>query len=234
MMFTYPIAHLGGAGVIPSTLLDGLLSWFELNEESGVRADSHGSISLTDNNTTGFAAGKQGNASLHVEANNEYLSNSDTGYDHSIPIASGSYWSRYSSLPNTAPRAWSARRGSEGTEVYVLASDSKQYLVWSGASTLAGDLRTINTWEFTYWYVDTTNDNGGIQLNNNAIIENIGGFVDPSPPLDQILRIGQTAGTTANRGWNGEIDLVNMYNRVLTSDEVTALYNGGAGLAYPG
>ena len=34
-----------------------------------------------------------------------------------------------------------------------------------------------------------------------------------------------------NRQWNGQIDDLGLWNRVLTADEVTALYKGGTGLA---
>lgn len=37
----------------------------------------------------------------------------------------------------------------------------------------------------------------------------------------------------ANRHMNGDIDEIGIWSRIITSGEVTSLYNSGAGLAYP-
>jgi hypothetical protein len=58
----------------PSTLLTGIVSSWPVNEESGTRYDVVGANHLTDNNTVGYAAGKNGNAASFVAANSEYLS----------------------------------------------------------------------------------------------------------------------------------------------------------------
>ena len=44
------------------------------------------------------------------------------------------------------------------------------------------------------------------------------------------LYLGETLG--GDRDWNGLIDQVLIYNRVLTAEEVSALYNSGNGLSY--
>jgi len=56
-----------------STLLDGLVSWWDLDEESGIRYDSVGSNDLTDNNTVGYDNGKIVNAASFVATNGERL-----------------------------------------------------------------------------------------------------------------------------------------------------------------
>jgi hypothetical protein len=65
------------SGSAASPLLTSLISYWNLNEESGTRADSVTATAnnLTDNNTVTFVAdGKQGNAANFVSANNESLS----------------------------------------------------------------------------------------------------------------------------------------------------------------
>ena len=51
-----------------------IIAWWTLDETSGSRSDSHGTATLSDNNTVGYATGKQSNAASFVEANTEYLS----------------------------------------------------------------------------------------------------------------------------------------------------------------
>lgn len=60
-----------------ATLSTSLVSYWELEEVSGTRVDSHGSNDLTDNNTVGQATGLQGNAADFDDTNSEYLSGGD-------------------------------------------------------------------------------------------------------------------------------------------------------------
>jgi hypothetical protein len=60
-----------------STLATGLVSYWELEEVSGTRVDSHGSNDLTDNNTVGSGTGIQGNCANLEKSNTEDLSISD-------------------------------------------------------------------------------------------------------------------------------------------------------------
>ena len=63
-----------------STLTDGLVSYWPLNEASGTRSDSHSnSLDLTDNNTVGQGTGNvYANAADFEENNSEWLSRAST------------------------------------------------------------------------------------------------------------------------------------------------------------
>ena len=68
-----------GGGAYTGTLLNGLVSWWDLDEASGTRFDSHTANDvndLTDNNTVTQATGKVGNAAQFTAANLEHLSKS--------------------------------------------------------------------------------------------------------------------------------------------------------------
>lgn len=56
-----------------SSLLDGLTHWWDLDEESGTRYDSHGTKHLTDRNTVGSVVVGSGRAASFVAANDEQL-----------------------------------------------------------------------------------------------------------------------------------------------------------------
>jgi hypothetical protein len=47
------------------------------------------------------------------------------------------------------------------------------------------------------------------------------------------IAVGSNSCTTANRGFDGLIDEVGIWNRSLTSDEINQLYNNGNGKSYP-
>ena len=53
---------------------DDLISWWSMDEESGERADSHGTMTLTDNATVLYDTGKVGNAADFEAGTSEYLS----------------------------------------------------------------------------------------------------------------------------------------------------------------
>ena len=85
---------------LPAGLLTDLVSWWELDEVSGVRYDSHGSNDLTDNNTVGSAnSGPRGTVARFVKANSEYLRSDAFSQDLSAGWTA-STWVRESSLPS--------------------------------------------------------------------------------------------------------------------------------------
>ena len=61
-----------------ANLSTSLVSYWELEESSGTRVDSHGSDDMTDNNTVTSTTGKQGNAAVFVAANTEFLDSADS------------------------------------------------------------------------------------------------------------------------------------------------------------
>ena len=72
-----------GTGSSPlTTLRDGLIGYWDFDESSGNRAAAFqaGSLTWTDNNTVGSAAGKIGNAASLVKANSEDLSIADNAF----------------------------------------------------------------------------------------------------------------------------------------------------------
>src|SRR4051812_50060322 len=62
-----------------AALLNALIAHWRLEEASGVRADSHAGLDLSDINTVGQAAGKLGNAASFVAGNEEILPAADQG-----------------------------------------------------------------------------------------------------------------------------------------------------------
>src|SRR3972149_4825629 len=62
-----------GGGDAAGGIKTSLISFWELEEASGTRTDSHGANNLTDNNTVTQAVGKVGNAAQFTAANSEWL-----------------------------------------------------------------------------------------------------------------------------------------------------------------
>jgi hypothetical protein len=207
------------AGASGSTLLDGLVSWWDLDEESGVRADAVGSNDLTDNNTVGFAAGKIGNA-----ASAESLSFAcGTTLDGTITI---SIWVKLAK-PGTDEGFLSiGDTPLDGTPMLILQQRTNEIIrAYHGSGYSTGIAMSDNEWHHVVWTFDSATN--AYQL----IVDD--GASSTSGTIAQSNSNGSNnfyIGAGFNGYADGELDLAGVWSRVLTSDEITELYNLGASI----
>jgi hypothetical protein len=222
------------------SLLDGLISHWKLDEASGNALDAHGSNHLTDTNTVGTAAGKIGNARAFNLANNEYFTISDNaelsltgdltiaGWVRcdDVSLSSDQHWLSKWDF-GTAQRSYMLRHGgsTKRFEFYVSSNGVSS----TGVAANNFGAPSNGVWCFVVAWHDATNDQIGICVNNGTpnTVSHSTGIFDGNAPF----RIG-TLGTAGTYHWHGLLDEISIWSRVLTSDERTALYNSGNGLAY--
>lgn len=217
--------------------LTSLVSHWKLDEASGDALDAHGSHNLTDTNTVGSAAGKIGNARDFEDANSEYFVIADhADFSAGSSDFTVTAWVKAESLPGENKRILCKINNAVTLLEYDLfywgASSTKfaWYIKGSGDFLVDSVVPSTGTWYFVVaWYNATTHEQG-IQVNNGTASTGtvIGSPSDTAAPFC----IGSVDGL-ATTFWDGLIDEVNFWRRLLTDDEKTALYNGGAGLAYP-
>lgn len=217
-------------------LIDNLISYWKLDEASGARYDSHGSNDLTDNNTVVSATGKIGTAADFEATNSEYLSITDNA-----SISTGdidftfSCWVYAESLVNYPIIL---RKGSDVNDnvEYVLYYDTVNNALKFGVSGSAsyqevssGSALSTGTWYFIVCHHDSVNNQLAISVNNGTLqtVSRTQGVDDGTFPFTIGASVGQSL------YWDGLIDEVGFWKRVLTSQERTLLYNQGRGLAYP-
>lgn len=81
-----------------------------------------------------------------------------------------------------------------------------------------------STWYHGVMYHDGSGTNKlYIKLNNNYLYSSVTGL-SGNLVLNDLIKIG-TDDNLSGRYFNGKIDDIRVYNRILTSDEITALYN---------
>ena len=222
-----------------SSLLDDLISYWKLDEAAGVaRVDSAGSgNTLTDHNTVTTPAGIiEGSAGFN--GTTQYLSvastvSLETG-DISYAFSAWLYPTDVSSLRTVMSK------GEAGTSVeYVFYIDSADGMlhcqVWNdppAANDQAISLAPIplNTW--THMVFMRNKAAVEVQLYINGVVQD-----------NNAITIAPTAHSgdfnlsrymfTGDRFFAGRIDEVGFWKRVLTTDEIAELYNGGTGLSYP-
>jgi len=130
------------------------------------------------------------------------------------------------------PMLWSSGDGTPYARLYNNAGTSLVLDYWDGSvNSFVIYSITLNT---SQWYMitsimDRTNDRGLLYLDG----EEVGNF--------SIATLGAlTTGRDFKLGqrnsvgyFNGQMDEVGTWNKALTSDEISNLYNGGDGLQYP-
>jgi hypothetical protein len=218
-----------------STLLNDLEAYWKLDETASTRFDSTAnSNDLTDNNTVGSTTGKIGNAASFVETNNEFLS---IASNTDLQLNSGSWTiSFWLKTPTIAGTQTFLSKWSNAKREYIIYSASGRVTVAIGNGSAAaasfqtnGPNHSDDIWNFVVVWYDAVASKSYIQLDNGSIAEHTV-TITPGNNNNE-FRIG---GDVDNGGrFDGELDEVGLWSRVLTAAERIALWNSGGGLTYP-
>jgi hypothetical protein len=223
---------LHSASGAASSLLNDLVAYWKLDEASGIRSDSHGTNHLTDNNTVGSTAGKLGNAAAFVAANSEYLSCDTASLNPGTSDFTIAVWFRTTS---TTYKSIAGVYSGSSAAGCVLAADNGQVYSFfrdasghGGFSSVTGTGYNDGNWHL---YVAEFDRDGYFTpyIDNVALTgTSIATVGDVSPA--GIFAIG--ARSSSNH-WDGDLDEVAIWKRLLSPEERTHLWNSGAGLTYP-
>jgi len=226
-------------------LLTSLISYWALDEASGQRNDAHAGNNLTDNNTVASAAGKISNAGdFELSVGVESLSRSDnadlsTGdIDFSLSV-----WVNAESFDGANPHLIAKINDDASVLEYQLfyhnATTRYRWIVFGAGPVAVGDVSANNfgapgtgTWHHVVAWHDAANNLVGISVNDGTAdtAATTGAPADTSANFT----LGMISpGFGASGQWDGLIDEVGFWKKVLTSQERTDLYNSGNGLAYP-
>lgn len=226
-------------------LTDDLAAYWPLDEASGDAVDAHAANDLTDNNTVGSAAGKVDGARDFEAGNSEYFSRADNA-----DLSTGDI--------DFTIQAW-VQLESKGEDRIVVAKwdttmDNFEYILFFDADsdrfvffvnsngTVGGTFGSVTannlgapstgTWYLIHCWHDSVNNQLGIAANAGSAdtaAYSAGVFNGAS---NFVLGRNDNTGSPVNY-WDGLIDEVGLWKRVLSGDERAELYNGGSGLAYP-
>lgn len=217
-------------------LTDNLVSYWKLDASSGNESDSHGSNTLTEIGTAGSTSGKLNGGRVVDGAfpTLDGFSLSDNsafdGTDRAFTLAlwinatslSGEGWflSKWGSLANREFRLYTT-----GTTLVFTIGDSSV----STTSVNWGSALSTGTWyHVCCWHDPSANEIG--------VVVNAGTPVTASWSTgiqDGAAAFEVGCNTTDGNNWQGTLDELGLWSRVLTSQERTDLYNSGNGLAYP-
>lgn len=213
-----------------ATLSTSLVSYWKLDETSGNRADSHGSNTLSDNNTVLYGTGKINNAGDFERATTEYLSKTSA---IGVPTTTGSRSiSAWINLESDTPAdAYNAilDYGAEGVnQEYGLILTQISGVKGIGMDKY-GALLTVNwTPSLSTWYhVISTYDGTNIKIYINGVyLGSVAGGTINTTNTNPLL-IGARSTTPPTQHFDGLIDETALYSKALTVAEVRALYGYG-------
>lgn len=237
--------------VSPITLKTGLISVWEFDEPSGAVAyDSHNSNHLTINSATINQTGKINKCYLYNASTNQLTlaANLATPFENlsSISVSAWVYptyaddYDQYRMIVSKMKSTWTSpyyefhlRARLGGYQVY-------EFVVGTVNNTFGGRSTTVNSYVAGGGWVHlvgTYTPDGVCNIYRNGELNNAGGsniagggnIYNVSSPLN----IGDDDDKYANfLNWGGNIDQIAIWNVALTQNQITDLYNGGAGLAY--
>lgn len=217
-----------------------LVAWYTLDETSGTRADSHsGGYTLTDNNTVLYNTGKVSNAAAFVATNSEFLSyeGAAAAFDMTSDFTVAA-WVNPATVPALASICTKSRNAAANTDWLLRvdgAGTGKPEFYTTNGSTYYGAQwgsgLSTSTWAFVVGWFSSADNKVYVQVDNGTPIST---NTTGAPPGDANTKmiIGAQDSAAARRPWDGLIDEVAIYSRVLTADERTFLYNSGNGRTY--
>lgn len=223
-------------------LTDNLISYWKLDETTGDRVDSvvASGNDLSVVNTVGYGTGIISNAAS-FDATNQQRLKIDDGDQTGLDITgdhSYSFWINMASVPTYFAIAGKDDGYTSGYELmqasgllYInFASAPATYAQWNATALEAGD---IGDWVHIVVTVDVSSATGGIIYKNGSPLSMSAKGGTATSVIGNTVEFHLGGRAENARTINGLLDEVGFWSRVLTSDEVTELYNSGAGLTYP-
>lgn len=233
---------LGCGGVLDSSIANGLLAHWRLDEASGTRYDSVGTNHLTSNNGVTSGSGILGNAAAFNYASMQYLSCSSNAVlqkgDVSFSFAAWVYMTQKTHFHFIVAKDGLASGQREYLAYYDKDIDRYCAFVFRptdvGISVAANNFGSpaLNQWHFIYVEHNASADTLTIRVNDGTPdTVSTGGALQTASNAE--FQIGGDARFPTQYHMAGRIDSVSLWGRILTSDEQAALYNAGVGLEYP-
>lgn len=206
-----------------------LVSYYKLEETTGVVVDSLGTNNGTNNGATRGVTGKINNAFNFVSSGSDNVQISDDNSLNPSDEISVSVWFKPDSLGQSS---YLVSKYFDGTtrdwEILLQNNDKAIFRISIGNSHQT--LLSSNTASGTGWHHLVGTYNGSYQC---TYLDNVGTCTVKTGSMDNSnadVFIG--ANNDIPTYTDGIIDEIGIWNRTLSSDEITQLYNGGSGISY--
>lgn len=216
-------------------LTDNIVSYWKCDESSGNLADSAGSNTLTNVNTTGFTTGIINNGINLVAASSRYFEKTSSGAAglSGMTDLTISFWFKPAANVTSEQEFVTVYSSGAGQRSYRFYADNGTLNFQNSADgtnsspSLVSQTLSSGTW----YYIALTKSGTTATYYVNASSLGTGVAAASQFSSTDPFRVGTrvAAGDFAN----GVLDEIGIWSRALSGAEITSLYNGGAGLQYP-
>lgn len=222
----------------PSTLLNGLVSWWEFKEMFGPRFESLGATmnAAENNGQINSASGVGGSiAANFVASDSRYLRIANNA---ALSVGNRSFtlssWIYITSLQSTNPTWWARFVGNSSNAEYLFDYDTSYNprLVLYGSSvgvvTATNTTLAAGSWYHILGWRDVPSNLAGISVNRIETTATYSSTITSrSIPTDFGFLDG------VGRYFDGRMQRIGFWNRILTQSEKDELYLNGASNNYP-
>lgn len=219
-------------------LTDNLVAYWSLDEASGNATDQIGSFTLTDTNTVGSATGVVSNCRLFNGTDEQF---EKTGTTPPLNGSNGpftiSFWFKTVSTSQSNKYLYSATSAdglNQTSIIYEYVNDKVEFYSanYTGTDPRTGSGITISdtSWHHIVYRKDNTGSSEWAYFldNTKTVISAGRNFTLPSLPTR--IYMGSAGGVAY---CNCNLDEFGIWTRSLSDSEISQLYGGGSGFAYP-
>ena len=223
------IADLAAVWVVPSINVDGLVAYWGFD---GDLSDSVGSLDGTAQGPVGFVDGQAGfGQAISLDGTGFVeIMDSATALDFAGGSLSISGWFTVGSFD----KSWQAliAKGEQSAYRVARRGGGAAVAYAGGVGEGADDAPAVDDggWHHFVAISDADAAAYGTALYIDGVMYGVQATAPALEAETTNLYIGENP-EALNRQWIGSIDDIGLWNRVLSADEVSALYNGGAGTA---
>jgi len=218
-----------------SSITNGLVAYWNFNAKN--YKDSVGTFDGTENgaNPIAFVDGKTGfGQAIQLDGADQFveITGRDANYDpDQLAFEGGSVSIAGWFTVGTFDKSWQALIAKgEGSNWRVARNSANPSMSYAGGLTDA--VGTIDVTDGNWHHFAAISDAAGTVFGTGIYIDGqLDGTIDGQAALavnGSNVRIGDNPGATG-RNWNGKVDDLAIWNRVLSADEIAALYAGGTG-----
>ena len=207
------------------TLTTNLISYYKLEDEK----DSFASNDFVNNGSVPFSTGKVNNAASF--SSGKYFNKSaSSAFAFGTGAFSFFFWFK-TTVDDTFQCIWDSRQGSETLDGIFIAIDINRKMVVSGNGVVIQGTTSVvkDTWNYAY-VIGNGGANGSrtIKLYLNGTQEGSTLTVDYDMSSSKIVYMGVNypSGTLI---FYGQLDEFGIWNKIISSQEISDLYNGGSG-----
>ncbi len=220
-------------------VIDNLIAYYPLDEASGSGIDAHtGGLNLAEvSGSIGAASGLVSGARDFEAGDSEALQLDNAAFALTGDFTIAGWVNAESLSTNTVAARWLAT-GNQRCYSLDYASSRFRFLVTTNGASGTAAIATGNTfgaastgtWYFVAGWHDAVNDQLGVSVNAGTpdLVSHSAGVFNGTAPFN----IGAVNSTAPSSGWDGLVDELGVWGKVLTPTELTWLYNSGAGRSY--